>query len=181
MTVVAKASDCLPPIFVEYNLLWIHLLTFHVGHIFLRPGHTLIICRNQKFLPHKRNSQQQLFTSLFYFHFLLLRILLLFAGCHLNLLRTFDLYSTSSFSVFLACSFSRQPVVQAAVMEHLKLMYGSLLQESDLQSDCSHGDIYSWGLMRAGQRGFLRFPPNILPRALLPRTGLPIAPAQSPI
>lgn len=96
-------------------------------------------------------------SSLPYFavQLLLLRILLVFTGWYLNL-------SGNPVCIILPASqfawpagFPGSQLSKPPLWSIRGQCCGSLLQESNLQSHCSHGDIYSWGPMAAGQRGFL--------------------------
>lgn len=94
-----------------------------------------------------------------------MRIMLLFTGRHLNLLRIFNLYYTSSFSVCLVCSFSRQPVLQAAVMEHLRTtLYKSAARLRSSKWLFTRRYLF---MKHDGNLAFLWFPPNIISKALL--------------
>lgn len=107
-----------PLLLCQNNLLLFHLATFHIGLTLLWSEHALLICRRHKFLPHKRIFQQQLFTPLLCCSASLTEDLV---GLHWMVpepLRKPSLYHSSSFSVCLACWFSRQPVIQASTVEH---------------------------------------------------------------
>lgn len=92
----------------------IHLEAFHFGLTFLSSEHTLLICRRQNFLPHKRIFQQQLLTPLLCFSVSLTEDLVDIHWMAPGHLRKFSLYHPSCFSFCLACWFSRQPVIQAS-------------------------------------------------------------------
>lgn len=72
-------------------------------------------------------SNNSSFLPCFLVHFVLLRILFLLTGCHLNLLRTFDLYYTSIFSV---AHFLDSQLSKLLLWNTQAQCYGSLLQES---------------------------------------------------
>ena len=97
----------------------------------------------------KRSSDNSSSLPCFVVHFLLLRLLLLFTGCPLNLWEhSICIISPASQFVWLA-HFLDSKLSKLPLWNIQGQCYGSLWWESQLQSDCSHGEVYSRGLMGA--------------------------------